>query len=383
MWTAAAIAGGVVAAGALIWWLLRRRKRKKQGQGSSDGDSSGGGGSGGGGRSGESPEDRARREAEEERRRAERERQRAEEAARREAERRRREDVLVENVREIMRIEPELAGSIQRRTGLAHGVLRDVSSSREAALKIAQQLGREMLRIMWLAAKQTDIDIDLGVRTEREPVHHPTDDIEPENMRELSQMHGILPEQLLMDDDMFYDQLARDQLMVMQPYEEQKRRKRLYILLDVSGSMDGDMSDGHKRHVWARGVTVNLLMKAIKGEAEYLLRAFDGSTYTLHEATTRDEAEKLVDHILDQGFSGQSTDIFGAFRRAVEDIRARRGSAVETSEILIITDGQDGSMDDTARVREMLGGDIRLHVCLIGAESDPLREVAESYRVMS
>lgn len=347
----------------LLLYLLWRLFRRKSGSGA-------GSGSGGGG-SGESAEERASRQARAAERAA------AERAAAQAAERN-----AAEKVKEIMAADPRLVERMLKAAGEKHGPLQDVSLSAEDALRIARALGPQGVETFWLAAAQKDISFDLRRATEMTPSHWPTGDVRPEGMSDWSQMSQILPEQLIMSDEQFYPALADQSLTVLQPYERKEARKRLYILLDVSQSMEEPMGNGMPRHVWARGVTVNLLLEAVRGDAEYFLRAFDGNSHDLHEAHTPDEAEKLIDHILRRGFSGNGTNIMNAVRTAAKDIRSR-GGEIERSELLLISDGEDKSMDDEAAVRKVLGDDVRLHVVLIGKDSAALKRVASTYRTLS
>ncbi|HSD12501.1 MAG TPA: hypothetical protein VLC10_02990 [Patescibacteria group bacterium] len=328
----------------------------------------GGGAGGGGGGSSESPGERAAREA---RARAQAE---AARAAREAAER-----SAAGKVQEVMAADPRLVERMLGKAGEQHGPLRDVSLSAEDALRIARTLGPQGVETFWLAASQKDVSFDLRRESSLERSHYPTGDISPEPMGDFAQLPAVLPEQLIMPDEQFYPALADQSLTVLQSYERKDARKRLYILLDVSGSMEDPMENGMPRHVWARGVTVNLLLEAVRGDAEYLFRPFDGQSHERREAATPEQAEKLIDHILSRGFSGNGTNLMNAVRTAAKDIRSL-GNEVERSELLLITDGQDQSMDDEAAVRKVLGDDIRLHVVLIGTESPALKRVASTYR---
>ena len=72
------------------------------------------------------------------------------------------------------------------------------------------------------------------------------------------------------------------------------------------------------------------------------------------------------------------TDIYAAFTQAVSDIRTQ-GGTLSRSEILLITDAQDETMDPET-VIELMGSDIRLHVVTIGFDSEDLKRAATSYR---
>jgi uncharacterized protein with von Willebrand factor type A (vWA) domain len=200
-------------------------------------------------------------------------------------------------------------------------------------------------------------------------------------MTDYDQMLNILPEQLMYDDEHYYAALAQGELITLQSYEHHADQKLLYILLDVSRSMTQSMQNGSSRHVWARGVTMNLLLKATQGEAKYFLRPFDGKPHSMEFATTPQETDRLIDLIYNMAFSGGGTNIYAAFSQAVDDIKTK-GGEISQAEILLITDGDDKSMDDIAAVQNLMGEDIRLHAILIGRESESLKQVSHSYRIM-
>jgi len=283
----------------------------------------------------------------------------------------------------IMAADPLLAKQLAKMAGVAHLPLQDTSADRERVEKIARTIPEEVLETLQVSATQKEVDIDLKKEEKQSTSPFPTANIEPVRMNELEQLSSVLPEQLMQDDQAFYEALSRQELLVMQPYDRKVEHKTLAILLDVSASMGELMLNGNvPRHNWSRGITVSLLLKAVRGEATYLLRAFDGAPHKLMKATTPEEASQLIDQVLNKGLSGGGTNIFAAFRQAVADIRAGNASGLG-ADILIITDGEDHSMDNSQAVRELLGDDIRLHVASIGKDSPALKAVATTYRVYS
>ncbi|MFA6558134.1 MAG: hypothetical protein WCT03_17075, partial [Candidatus Obscuribacterales bacterium] len=85
--------------------------------------------------------------------------------------------------------------------------------------------------------------------------------------------------------------------------------------------------------------------------------------------------------LLETAANGQSTDIYGALRQAVVDVRAAKNDS-DVADILIITDGLDnGGNVSAATLKQLFGSDIRLHVASIGETSSVLQSVATSYQV--
>lgn len=267
-----------------------------------------------------------------------------------------------EVVTEIMENNPALAKCLMRQSGLGHLPLKRTSP------KLVDELARratiDHLQVLQVAGKQQDLDFDLDASRVKEEVNHPTNDIEPVSMRNFDQLAGVLPMQLVADDDEFYRRLANSELTILQPYTTTLNRKTLYILMDVSQSMEAHMNAGVMRHTWSRAVALSLLLKAVKSEANYLGRPFDGQAHDLWKVEGEAQAEQVMDFVINHGASGGGTDIGSALAQACADVAplvARFGSA----DVLLITDGQDDSLRESA-VRKMLGTNINLHVASIG-----------------
>lgn len=357
----AAVAGGIL--GHLLSKLLPK-KQAQQSQGQHGEQSQGGDGDGG----------QAQKEAEARRRREEEERRRREEEERRLYEAKERQ------VRKILDSDPRIAERFKRLAGKAHRDLQKMSDA-DLVRELARTIPDEVMQLFQIAQAQQEVKLNLQRKEERIPVEYPTSDIEPTNINSLDQLSGVIPEQMALDDDEFYLRLANNDLLVLESFETQLEKKRLYILLDVSGSMAEQMRNGLPKHIMARGIVFNLCLKAADGEAEIFLRPFDGAIHDLRKALNPEEAERMIDFILGTGFSGGGTYIFGGFSQAVSDIR-QADSEVSQSEILLITDGEDSSMNNVQYIKEMMGKDIRLHSLLMGNDSPALREASTTYRIL-
>jgi uncharacterized protein with von Willebrand factor type A (vWA) domain len=335
------------AAAALAWWLSRRRPSDDQ----SDDGYGGSGGSETGRNMYDYEAERRRREAEE------------------------RQQQNRKRVREILDGDPELAQMLLEQAGQAHRPIQQVRQDQEAIRKIADTVPELQLQILSLANRSFDQfeSIELDAERKDQPVPYPTNDIRMDPLTDLGQLPGVMPDELALPDDLFYAQLADDGLHVMQAYDTVVNRRRLYILLDVSGSMDGVMTGSHTRIAWAAGVALKLLLRAKKGEAEFLLRYFDGETHQLRRIQTPAEADGLIRELLRLQANGGGTDVQGAIRRATNDLRSDK-LHVDASDILVITDGESDM--EAAAIKRMLGDDIRLHVAVIGLRNEILQAVA-------
>lgn len=343
-------------------------KGKGKGNGNGDGDGDGDG-------DGESAEDKAKREAQQKAaREAEQKRQQARQAAEHERKRKQAEDIL--NADPVLRDYTENLAKIKDDKTLT-------AWDRENA--VAKNVPAHILQILHVAATQKDIDMDLDTKVGEVKSMFPTNDIQPVPISSVEQVTDVLPEQLMMDDDNFYGQLAQDELLVMQPYTRTVERKTLHILMDISTSMTEMMKSGMPRHSWSRGITVSLLAKAVNGEASYMLRQFAGKQYNLIKITTPEQAKALMDQLMASSANGDGTNILGALEAACKDVRAHK-SPDGIADILLITDGQHleqyGHMS-VERVKAMLGNDVKLHVCAIQVESAVLKTCATSYQIFS
>lgn len=249
---------------------------------------------------------------------------------------------------------------------------------------LARELGKdeslsdEKLEILHLAASQQSIRFNLVTEKKVSVVPYPTGMIDYVQVTDASQLPFVSPDQMVLDEDLFYRKFVSQELMRPEYYEVSETAKRLYILLDISPSMmeAGDkMPDGHMRDTWARGVVAGLLIDAVKGQAEYLLRRFSDTVHELRSARTPSEAEVLLHEIASLRFKGSGTNIARAVKVAAEDVRGLQSHESRMSHILLITDGDDQRGLTSRQLEQALGEDVKLHVVLIGTswwEENPL-----------
>lgn len=282
-----------------------------------------------------------------------------------------------ELVRAALNGDPSVAEQLGKQAGIEHAELRG-ANDQSLVEQLARRLSKDTLQIFNVAATQQEIKFDLQATNEREPVEYPTSDMEPTFITDPSQLIHIMPDQLMQEPEQFYTNLASGNLQMVQAYERRRKQQVLEIVRDVSGSMDTQMANGMSRHVWARGVTISQLMQAMKGDAKYLHRSFDGAPHPLQRATNQAEAAALVSSVLNTTTTGGGTNIPGAIEQATQDIRSLGGDLGRAA-ILLISDGEDSSID-AAAIKALLGNDIQLHVVMIGSDNASLREIAATYR---
>ncbi len=195
---------------------------------------------------------------------------------------------------------------------------------------------------------------------------------EAELIRHYRDVARIYPHQFLLPDEIFYHRLAERLLWmpVAQPpqvygyqtqgdiYAPDIRKQKVYVLFDTSASMQ----QSHRIQL-AKAIVYLFLRRNQAELGEVFLRSFDRVVGQLYHAFDRPSFERLLQTVLRFQAVGQGTLLEQAIVTAIEDIR-QRPSLVQ-SEILLITDGI--AYIHVARLRELLGEDIRLHAVRLGS----------------
>lgn len=163
---------------------------------------------------------------------------------------------------------------------------------------------------------------------------------------------------IAIDDDLFYGKFLNNDLMVKDYIRQRKVSQAFYVLVDVSGSMDG------ARAVFARSTVKELLRRVVNSGAKYFIRAFDDEVFDLHSATNKQEAEKVDKYLSGIDFGGGGTNIQLAVETALRDIHKDK-TKFEDIDILLITDGED---QFHLKKEEMKG--ITLHTFLLNEGYD-------------
>jgi len=205
----------------------------------------------------------------------------------------------------------------------------------------------------------------------------------PDNDMTISQNKSIndivraLPMEYLYDDDLFTKKVMEHSLNIIQPQSRTLKRQVLYMLLDVSGSMEGD------RGIYASGVAVSLLRQALREKATYFLRYFDYQPSELRVIKTKEEAQKMIEELLKQPYSGGGTNFNGALNTAIYDIK-NDPVQFEEAEIMMITDG-----DCATNVTRDTLDFIKLHTVVIAPDGVStnqikyLKDISESHTILT
>jgi hypothetical protein len=172
-----------------------------------------------------------------------------------------------------------------------------------------------------------------------------------------------LPRELALPDEVFYAKLAGSGLLAREKLTV--REGAIYMLLDKSGSMEGEKT------VWARSVALALLALARRKRTRFLLRFFDTYVYDL---VSDEEPGQLLNMILKTKSNG-GTSIDGALRAAIKDLR-ERGLSKYTNTIILVTDGEDTV---TTKREELQAVSARLVSVMIQGDNDTLRAISDQY----
>jgi len=198
-------------------------------------------------------------------------------------------------------------------------------------------------------------------------VPFPDNEMTIKNIEESNELLKILPTEFIHDDDVFMQKLVKKELQVKDYQSRRLKKQALYLLIDVSGSMDG------MRNVYASGVALALVRQALSEGSVYFLRFFDYNMKPLNKVTNDKEAEKMMDKLVRCPYSGGGTDIESAIQTAVRDI-SEDPEEFEKAEIMLITDGDD----DVSISKNSLKG-IKLHSTVIEGSNSGLRELSDTY----
>lgn len=166
-----------------------------------------------------------------------------------------------------------------------------------------------------------------------------------------SDVERMSPRNLLYDEDVFYVKLAQGRLLLYSKVIEESMGP-IYVLLDKSGSMEGE------KIMWAKAVALALYMRALRGRREFYARFFDSQPYDLVKVSRNpklSEATKVFEYIARIKSAG-GTDITRALITAITDLEERK---VPGGSIVLITDGIDRVLerpvkDGLKRVRAFL-----------------------------
>lgn len=146
----------------------------------------------------------------------------------------------------------------------------------------------------------------------------------------------------------------------------------IYVLIDKSGSMDGN------KILWAKATALALFMKSRIERRTFYVRFFDSEPYELSKVgpgSKPSETMKLLEYIA-MVKNGGGTDISKALITACNDIAKLRSR--ELSEIILITDGEDRIARSLVK-KALQHSKTRLITVMIMGENEDLKNISSDY----
>lgn len=194
---------------------------------------------------------------------------------------------------------------------------------------------------------------------------------EVEGYEEGSDIERIVPSELAYPIEYIYTKIIEGRLLL---YEKKLTLSTgpIYVLMDKSGSMDGE------KIKWAKATALALLMRARREGRVFAIRFFDTVPYSLIRVSRRaklSEVVRLIDYLA-RIRSGGGTDITRSLITAVQDIKNMGPRA--PNEIILITDGEDKIAENIV-YRQLRAVEARLISVMIMGENPDLRKISDRY----
>lgn len=205
-------------------------------------------------------------------------------------------------------------------------------------------------------------------------------------MKSESEITKIVPSQHALPDEIFKAKKDRKDLAVKQNMKPELENKLLYLLIDNSWSMSGQLP-GATHLMCSRGTLASTLgialVRHVKREKGIVfLRYFASAVSSLHEAST-EEAFKEVELVLATASNlGSGTDIVVALTSAKKDIDNGKAGKLNIgeAELLLITDCEDKRATSAGIIKAM--GEQKYSVLDVSGGQFPvssLKRTAEKY----
>ncbi len=186
-----------------------------------------------------------------------------------------------------------------------------------------------------------------------------------------SDIERVVPTELALPRVYFKTKLLEGRLLV---YDKvlPKTPGPLYVLIDKSGSMEGE------KIRWAKATAIALFLRSRREARDFYIRFFDGSAHPLIRVSRKTSAREVINLIdyLARVKGGGGTDITGAVLTACDDIS--RAGGRKPSDLIVITDGEDRIGISTIK-RRLKQVNTRLVSVMIAGDNRDLREVSDKY----
>jgi Mg-chelatase subunit ChlD len=233
------------------------------------------------------------------------------------------------------------------------------------------------------------LDLDMSMKLKKSglesPSEYPEDGIDVRGMRSLAEVTRALPSQMALPEDVFYQRVARQELLIKEWTTKKERKNILYFLVDKSGSMGnlGYEYGGHYSRIqWAASVAIAYLRNMVANGDIFAFRFFDDLPGPLYIVTTPKEGGKLISHIFNYAGNSGGTDIQKALEQAIHDIATKKDVRIEKADIMLVSDGECG-IDGAKLKLQLADARINLHTVIVGGgrpySGVSLQDISKNY----
>ncbi|BCU68389.1 hypothetical protein HS7_18260 [Sulfolobales archaeon HS-7] len=187
-------------------------------------------------------------------------------------------------------------------------------------------------------------------------------------------LERLVTSELALPDELFYLKLAESDLLLFEKRINETLGP-IYLLLDKSGSMDGE------KILWAKAVGLALYNKARRENRSFYLRFFDNIPYPLIKVMRNAKPKdvlKMVEY-MSKVRGGGGTDISRSIISACEDIK--EGHVKGVGEVVLLTDGEDKIAEAAVR-KSVKEANSSLISVMIRGDNPDLRRVSDKYLVV-
>lgn len=224
-----------------------------------------------------------------------------------------------------------------------------------------------------------------------EEVSYPADEIDIRPIANMTEFNNIIPNEKMMPMDLQLMRAAAGESMVQVHMERipmtelvkepvyKEIKQAVYLLLDVSPSVfPGHGYGGDWMPPYWRGISLSLLRKARQEDAVFIMRTFAEKVGHKRLANSNETEQDVADFIKSLDCRA-GTNITNALNRAIRDFEEDKEEYDEI-DIMIITDGQDRSLNPVKMRKALMDANIRLHAILLGVENQRLKKCATIYQ---
>jgi uncharacterized protein with von Willebrand factor type A (vWA) domain len=186
-----------------------------------------------------------------------------------------------------------------------------------------------------------------------------------------SDIERIVPTELAYPSIYLYAKLAESKLILYNKVLHMSIGP-IYVLLDKSGSMDGN------KILWAKATALALLMRCRSEKRPFYIRFFDSEPYKVMKIKVRAKPSdilKVIEYIASIR-NGGGTDISKSIITACNDIA--KSMSKDVSDIVLITDGEDRIAKSLVK-KSLAYAKARLISVMIMGDNADLKEISYKY----